>query len=52
MQQWVCQFGAFGLLKQMVCGGVDIFKISGGGSGSTFIGVRVSKIKTFWNDCT
>ena len=36
----------------MVCGGVDIFKISGGGFGRTFIGVRVSKIKTFWNDCT
>ena len=51
MLQWVCQFGAFGLLKQMVCGGVDIFKKIESGFGSAFIGVRASKFIIVVKNC-
>ena len=51
LEQCVYQFGAFGLLKQTVCGGVDIFKKIESGFGSAFIGVRASKSITAVKNC-
>ena len=51
LEHGVCWFCTFGLLKQMVCGGDDIFKKFEGGFGSAFIGVRASKFKIVLENC-
>ena len=51
MGQSAYRFWAFGLLKQMVCEGVDIFQKIESGFGSAFIGVRASKSITAVKNC-
>ena len=51
LEQCVYQFGAFGFVKQTVCGGVYIFKKNESGFGSAFIGVRASKFIMAVKNC-